>query len=124
MQVVPEAVEPAGEVLPPSGRTRSSLCRNRLVCVAYFGEPLFDAFAIIFGFLPRHLPERRDEVLPADHLRCDLQVFGRHLRAVIKRVSGEEAEVLKRDQGHVTIPDRRVEYERAVFALDRPQQIL
>ena len=74
MQVVPKRVPPAGKVLPPRGRPGFSLGRDRLLRVRHLGEPDVERLAVVLRPFPRHLGERRDEVVPADELGRDLQV--------------------------------------------------
>ena len=71
MQVIPEGIPPAREVLRPTGRTCSSLCSNWLFGVFHMGEPHIEGLAVVLGLLPRHLCERCDEVIPADPLGRD-----------------------------------------------------
>ena len=117
-QVISVSIPPPSKVLFPRGRAWFSFGRDRFVHVLHFGEPPVDGLAVIHGPLPRHLLERRDEVVPADHLCRNLQIFLASLSAVVKRVPREEAKVLKRDQRDVAVAEGRVEHESPVPPLD------
>jgi len=97
MQVIMKRVPPAGEVLLPRGRTGSSFGRDRLLRVFHHGEPDIESLAVVHSLFPRHLGERRDEVIPADQLARDLQVPCGGLGAVIERVSGKKSKIRERD---------------------------
>ena len=88
------------------------------------GEPFFECLAVIHGLVPRHLSERRDEVLPADPLACDLQVLSGRLGTVVKRVPSEITDVRERAHGDVSIADGCVEHECTVLALHGAQYTL
>ena len=120
IQIVSESVPPAGEVLRPSRRARSSLGRNWLFGVLRMREPFSERLAVVYGLAPRHLGKRSNEVLPANPLARDLQVLSGCLGAVIERVPGEKADVRERDHGDVPVTDGGIEHECAILALDGP----
>ncbi len=113
-----KGVPPSSEVLRPSSRALSPLGRDWLVGVLHVREPSLERLTVIHGLLPGRLGERRDEMLPADPLARDLQVFSRRLDTVVERVTREKTDVCESAHGDVPVADGCVEYECAILTLD------
>lgn len=93
-----------------------SFVRNRAVDIGKILKPLVDGEIYGDSFLACDLGERRDKLVPSDHLRDDLEILARDFGAVVKGVPGKVADVFERDERSLALAQGSGEDIGAVIA--------